>query len=72
MPTKPIKTADHLLIPTVSPKTKIDAIVTKIGPAKVRETTSARGKFLRPKKIQIKAVVPAIALNACNPGLEVL
>ena len=72
MPKKPIKTADHLLIPTFSDKIKIEAIVTKIGPANVRDTTSAKGKFLNPKKIQIKAVAPAIALNACKPGLDVL
>ena len=47
-------------------------MVTKIGPPKVSDTTSARGKFLKPKKMQIKAIDPQIALKACNPGLVVL
>ena len=55
-----------------SGKNKIDAIVTKIGPPKVRETTSANGRLRRPKKIQINAIAPEIALNACRPGLVVL
>ena len=59
-----MKTADQRLMPTFSDKNIIDAIVTKIGPPKVKETTSANGKFLRPKKIQINPIVPEIALNA--------
>ena len=48
IPIKPRKTADHLLIPTFSYKKKIDPIVTKIGPPKVNEITSARGNSLKP------------------------
>ncbi len=55
-----------------SDKKIIDAIVTKIGPPKVRDTTSAKGKCLRPKKIHTKAIEPQIALKACKPGLVVL
>ena len=50
----------------------IDAIVTNIGPPKVSDTTSAKGNCLKPKKIQIKAIVPQVALKACKPGLVVL
>ena len=45
MPINPIKTADHLLIPTFSERNIIEKIVTKIGPAKVKDITSAKGKF---------------------------
>ena len=72
IPTKPKKTADHRLIPTFSDKNIIDAIVTNIGPPKVSDTTSARGKCLKPMKTQIKAIEPQIALKACKPGLFVL
>ena len=72
IPTKPKKTADQRLIPTFSDKKMIDAMVTKIGPPKVSDTTSARGKYLKPKKIQTKAIEPQIALKACKPGLVVL
>ena len=72
MPIKPRKTADQRLIPTFSDKKIIDAIVTKIGPPKVSDTTSARGKCLNPKKMQIKAIEPQIALKVCKPGLDVL
>ena len=47
-------------------------MVTKIGPPKVSDTTSAKGKCLKPKKIQTKAIDPQIALKACRPGLVVL
>ena len=59
-------------MPTFSDKNIIDAIVTKIGPPKVSDTTSARGKCLRPKKIHTKAIKPQIALKICRPGLVVL
>ena len=72
MPTKPIKTADHLLIPTLSLKKNIDATVTNIGPPKVRETTSAKGSSLKPKNKAIIAKAPQIALKAWSPGLDVL
>ena len=48
MPRKPKNTADHLLIPTFSDKKKIEATVTKIGPPKVSDTTSAKGNSLKP------------------------
>ena len=64
IPIKPTKTADQRLTPTFSDKNKIEAIVTKIGPPKVRETTSAKGRLRKPKKMQINAMVPEIALNA--------
>ena len=72
IPIKPKKTADQRLIPTFSDKNTIDAMVTKIGPPKVSDTTSANGKCLKPKKIQTKAIDPQIALKACRPGLFVL
>ena len=72
IPIKPIKTAIHRLIPTFSDRNKIDAMVTKIGPPNVNETTSAKGKFLKPKKMHINATVPEMALKACKPGLDVL
>ena len=50
----------------------IDAIVTKIGPPKVSDTTSANGNSLNPKNKAIIAKAPQIALNACKPGLLVL
>ena len=39
IPKNPRKTADHLLIPTLSDKKIIDAIVTNIGPPNVNDTT---------------------------------
>ena len=64
IPKNPKKTADHLLIPTLSDKKIIDAIVTNIGPPKVRDTTSAKGNSLKPKNNAIIAKAPLIALNA--------
>ncbi len=72
MPMNPIKTADHLFIPTFSDKNIIENIVTKIGPAKVSEITSASGKFLKAIKSAIIATAPLIALKACKIGLLVL
>ena len=72
MPKNPKKTADHLLILTLSDKKIIDAIVTNIGPPKVRDTTSAKGNSLKPKNNAIIAKAPLIALNACSPGRDVL
>ena len=63
IPKKPKKTADHLFIPTLSDKKIIDAIVTNIGPPKVKETTSAKGNSLKPKNSAIIAKAPLIALN---------
>ena len=67
-----MKTADHLLIPTFSDKKNIEPKVTKIGPPKVKLTTSAKGISLRAIKSAIIAKVPVIALKACNLGLVVL
>ena len=64
IPKKPKKTADHLFIPTLSDKKIIDAIVTNIGPPKVKETTSANGSSLKPKNNAIIARAPQIALKA--------
>ena len=72
MPTKPRRTAAHLLIPTFSDKNKIDAMVTNIGPPNVKEMTSANGSSLKPKKSAIIANEPVIALNVCSTGLLVL
>ena len=72
IPKKPKKTADHLFTPTLSDKNIIDAIVTKIGPPKVKETTSAKGSSLKPKNNAIIASAPQIALNAWRPGRDVL
>ena len=55
IPKNPKRTANHLLIPTLSDKKKIDAIVTNIGPPKVKETTSANGSSLKPKNNAIIA-----------------
>ena len=60
------------MIPTFSDKNIIDAMVTKIGPPKVSDTTSDKGNCLKPKKIQMKAIVPQVAQKACKPGLVVL
>ena len=47
-------------------------MVTKIGPPKVNETTSAKGNSLSPMNNAIIAAAPAKALKAWRPGLEVL
>ena len=72
MPMKPINTADHLLIPTFSDKKNIEPRVTKIGPPKVRLTTSANGISLKAMNSATIANVPLIALNVCSFGLVVL
>ena len=72
IPINPIKTASHLFIPTFSDKKNIEPNVTKIGPPKVKLTTSAKGISLKAIKRAIIANVPAIALNACSLGLVVL
>ena len=72
MPTKPNKTADHLLSPTFSERKKIEATVTNIGPPNVKDTTSARGSSRKPMNNAIIAKAPVIALKECNPGREVL
>ena len=72
MPINPIKTADHLRIPTFSDKKNIEPSVTNIGPPKVRLTTSAKGISLRAIKSAIIASVPETALKACSFGLVVL
>ena len=72
MPKKPINTADHLLIPTFSDKKNIEPRVTKIGPPKVRLTTSANGISLKAMNSATIANVPLTALKACSFGLVVL
>ena len=69
---KPKNTANHLFIPTFSDKKNIDATVTKIGPPKVKDTTSANGNFLNPMNNAIIAAAPVKARNAWRPGLDVL
>ena len=64
IPKNPRKTADHLFIPTFSDKKIIDAIVTNIGPPKVKDTTSAKGSSLKPKNRAMIAKAPHIALKA--------
>ena len=64
IPKNPRKTADHLLIPTLSDKKMIDAIVTNIGPPNVNDTTSANGNSLKPKNNAMMAKAPHIALKA--------
>ena len=72
MPRKPINTADHLLKPTFSDKKNIEPRVTKIGPPKVRLTTSANGISLKAMNSATIANVPLTALKACSFGLVVL
>ena len=72
MPINPIKTADHLFAPTFSERNIIEKIVTKIGPAKVKDMTSAKGKFLKAIKRATMAMAPLTALKACKAGLLVL
>ena len=72
MPKNPKKTADHLLIPTLSDKKIIDAIVTNIGPPNVSDTTSAKGNSLKPKNKAMIAKAPQIALKVWSPGRDVL
>ena len=59
MPMKPIKTANHLKIPTFSLKKNIEKIVVNIGAAKDILTTVAKGKFLNATNIETKAINPA-------------
>ena len=54
------------MLPTISFKKKIENIVAKIGAAKVIEIASAKGKYFKPKKIDISAKHPVIVLKMCN------
>jgi hypothetical protein len=72
IPIKPIRTANHLKIPTFSLNKKIEKIVVNIGAAKEMLTTVAKGNFLKAMNIATKAIRPEIHLNACKPGLSVL
>ena len=72
MPMKPIITASHLKIPTLSLNKKIEKIVVNIGAAKEILTTVAKGNFLKAINIATKAIKPEIHHNACRPGLFVL
>ena len=71
IPKNPIKTANHLKIPTFSLNKNIEKIVVKIGAAKVMLTTVAKGNSLKAIKIAIKAINPDVHLNKCKPGLLV-
>ena len=71
MPTKPMRTANHLKIPTFSLNIKIEKIVVNIGAAKEILTTVAKGSFLKAINIATKAINPDIHLKACKPGLFV-
>ena len=72
IPIKPIITASHLKIPTLSLNKKIDKIVVNIGAAKEILTTVAKGNFLKAINIATKAIRPEMHLRACKPGLFVL
>ena len=63
MPKKPIKTANHLYIPTFSFKIKIDKMVVNIGAANEILTTVAKGSFLNAINIATKAINPEIHLK---------
>ena len=63
IPKKPIITANHLKIPTLSLKRKIEKIVVNIGAAKEILTTVAKGSFLNAMKIATKATNPEIHLK---------
>ena len=71
IPMKPIKTANHLKIPTFSLNKNIEKIVVNIGAANDMLTTVAKGSFLRAIKIATKAINPDIHLKKCKPGLFV-
>ena len=71
IPTNPIKTANHLYIPTFSLRKKIDKKVVNIGAANDKLTTVAKGKFLNAIKIAIKAISPDKHLRKCNKALLV-
>ena len=72
IPIKPIITASHLKIPTLSLNKKIEKIVVNIGAAKEILTTVAKGNFLKAINIATRAINPEIHLRACKPGLLVL
>ena len=71
IPINPISTASHLNRPTFSFKKKIEKIVVKIGAANEILTTVAKGRFLNPIKIAIRAINPNKHLKKCNPALFV-
>ncbi len=68
IPTKPIITASHLKIPTLSLSKKIEKIVVNIGAAKEMLTTVASGNFLKAMNMATKAIKPEVHLNMCKPG----
>ena len=59
-----MKTADHLLIPTFSDKKNIEPKVTKIGPPKVKLTTSAKGISLKAIKSAINQIMSGTVSDA--------
>ena len=72
IPIKPIITANHLKIPTLSLNKNIDKIVVKIGAAKDKLTTVANGNFLKAIKIATNAINPEAHLKKCKPALLVI
>ena len=71
-PMNPIKTANHLKIPTFSLSKKIDNTVINNGAAYDKLTTTAKGSSLNAITIAIKAVKPIRHLNKCSLNLEVI
>ena len=71
IPIKPIRTANHLKIPTFSFNKKIEKIVVNIGAAKEILTTVANGNSLKAINIATKAINQIAHLSRCKPGLFV-
>ena len=71
-PINPIKTANHLKIPTFSLSKKIDNTVINNGAAYERLTTTAQGSSLNATTIAIKAINPIRHLNKCSFDLLVV
>ena len=68
----PIKTANHLKIPTFSLSKKIDNTVINKGAAYDKLTTTAKGSSLNATTIAIKAIKPIRHLNKCSFDLVVV
>ncbi len=64
IPIKPIKTANHLKIPTFSLNKNMEKIVVNIGAAKEILTTVASGNSLKAIKIETRAIKPDKHLKA--------
>jgi len=63
---KPIITANHRKIPTLSLNKKIEKIVVNIGAAKEILTTVAKGNFLNAMNIATNAILERIFNYICN------